>query len=54
MDSTEPISVGIERASLGKPIVPVVFFHMKRNDYPLNYIYIYGGRHLLSMQEGGD
>ena len=21
-----------------KPIVPIVFFHMKRNDYPLNYI----------------
>ena len=23
----------------GKPIVPIVFFHMKRNDYPLNYIW---------------
>ena len=22
--------------SVGKPIVPIVFFHMKRNDYPLN------------------
>ena len=22
-----------------KPIVPIVFFHMKRNDYPLNYIW---------------
>ena len=38
----EPISVGIERASLAKPIghiVPIVFFHMKRNDHPLNYIW---------------
>ena len=26
-------------ASLGKPIVPIVFFHMKKNDYPLNYIW---------------
>ena len=22
-----------------KPIVPIVFFHMKRNDYPHNYIW---------------
>ena len=32
----EPISVGIEPIV---PIVPIVFFHMKRNDYPLNYIW---------------
>ena len=25
--------------SLGKPIVSIVFFHMKRNDCPLNYVW---------------
>ena len=48
--------VGIERASLGKPIVPIVFFHMKINDYPLNYIWgkvcrKVVTRHLISMEE---
>ena len=33
---------------LGKPIVPIVFFHMKRNDYPLNYIW---RKTVISMEE---
>ena len=34
---------------LGKPIVPIVFFHMKRNDHLLNYIIMEE-----SMRDGGD
>ena len=28
-----------QRANLGKPVVPIVFFPKKRNDHPLNYIW---------------
>ena len=36
----------------GKPIVPIVFFHMKKNDHPLNYIWRKTlTRHLISMEE---
>ena len=35
-----------------KPIVPIVFFHMKKNDHPLNYIWRKTlARHLISMEE---
>ena len=37
-------------ASLGKSIVPIVFFHKKRNQETLHLI-IYGGRHLTNMEE---
>ena len=29
--------IPVNRACLGQPIVPIVFFQKKRNDYPLNY-----------------
>ena len=43
-----PISVRMGRARLGKPIVSFVFFHMKRNDFPRNYIW---RKTLISMEE---
>ena len=35
----------------GKPIVSIVLFHMKRNDYPLNYKW---RKAVISMQEDSD
>ena len=35
-----------------KPIVPIVFFHMKKNDHPLNFIWRKTlTRHLISTEE---